>query len=476
MENSNYYSDDDEKEISVREFLAYIVRHGKNCLVFALVFMLLLGAYKGCKSRDAFKGSESQSDSSYKSQLELYNSQKLVAETQIRSLNKQIDAEKKYKSESILMNIDPYNECRNTATYYVAVNDQNPNTVKSLLKAYQSLIGGDYVYDEVKSDLSDDTKEWMINELIKVDIGSQKSVSIVQTDDEVKENAVSSGNYGGSVFTITTVGNTASLSDNLMKAVEKQIEDKQADLAATIGAHTVKLINSSSGLSVDNELASKISEFSDDLKNMQQSLTDTKTALDGLQAPAGAAVVSKSSALKSVVKYALIGLVAGFVLALIWFAIKYLAGGRISGESDIEDRFGLQVLGTIASDEKKGFWQGLSDKMLHIRRDKDLNDQCSFIGEYISGMKISDPSLALVTDLSIDKSSAIIDSLNTGRDYKIHYCGNITDDSKAVRDLNESSKVLILLDIEKTSENKFEDMIRILMNCEKKVVGVIILR
>jgi capsular polysaccharide biosynthesis protein len=435
-----------------------------------------LGAFKAYKSRDAFKSTISGSNSSYKSQFELYNSQKLIAETQIKSLNKQIDAEKKYKSQSILMNIDPYNEYRNTATYYIAVNDKNPNTVKSLLKAYQSLIGGDYVYNEVKSDLSYATKEWMINELIKVDIGNQKSVSIIQTDDEVKEDSISSGSYGGSVFTVTTVGNTDSLSDNLMKAVEKQIEEKQPDIAASIGAHTIKLINSTSGLSVDNELASKISSFSDDLKNMQQSLTDTKTALDGLTEPEGAQVITKQGALKSVLKYALIGLVAGFILALFWFFIKYIVSGRISSESDLESRFGLKVLGTIASSEKNGFWQRLSDKMLHIRRDKGLSDQCSFIGEYISGMKISDLSLALVTSLSEDKSSAIIDSLNTGRDFKIHYCGNITDDSNAVKILNESQGALILLDMEKTTEARFEEMIRILSNCGKKIVGVIIYR
>lgn len=469
MDQKNPYNTD-EMEINLLELCAYIVRKGRYVLLCALIGMILLGAYKGNKLKGAFAASSGsvEAKDDYQDELALYNSQKEAAETQIDNISGQIKTQQEYKEQSILMNINPYSEYRDTTSYYIAtdyqimpgMDYQNVDPVPSLLKAYENVIGGQEVYDAVADAFDHKVSLWSVQELISVDTG-------------ITQNTVKYDN--SRVFTVTTVGDTQELADNLMSAVKKQIEEYQPQIASSVSAHELREIDSSSQLTVDSDLQTKLTNFSNNIANLQQSLATTQQNLSKLEEPAASASGSRRAAAKSILKYAALGLIAGIFLSACWFAVQFLMSAPIPGRAELEDRYGLVVFGELA-EEKKGFFQKLSDMLRGIsRKAKSGGQQLDLISEYITGLKEKPANIAVVGGGSTERENDLISALASKIDgTALHYCGDITVSAQSMKAMNQADAVMLLLDMDHMSARKLQEILKICHNCGKAVFGTVL--
>lgn len=96
MENQKY--SEDEVEIDMREVFAYIARKFKTVLLWGVVFMLVMGGYRGFKNvstkNDEAAVSAEQED--YEKSLALYDAQKAAYEEEIENIYSQLNSEKEY--------------------------------------------------------------------------------------------------------------------------------------------------------------------------------------------------------------------------------------------------------------------------------------------------------------------------------------------------------------------------------------------
>lgn len=470
MDQTNQFNTD-EKEINLVELIAYVVRKGRAIIVWAIVFMLLLGAYKGRTLIGTLTGSLDSAEEStdYQDELDLYNSQKEADETQIDNLSAQIEAQQEYKKNSILMNINPYSEYRDVTSYYIVtdyqimpgMDYQNVDPVPSLLKAYQNIIGGNEVYEAVSDKIDREASLWSIEELISVDTDLSSNLN----------------NYAGvRVFTVTTVGDTKELADTLMEAVQNQIESHQEEIASTVAAHELRVIQTSSELTVDNNLLTKLTNFSNNITKLQQSLADTQENLNELEEPVATAAGSRRAAVKSILKYAILGLFVGIFLSAFWYAVQYVMRDPIADSSDLEDRYRLVVFGKLTPERKEGFFHKISDRMRGINRKKPgIEQQYQMITEYIAGLKNQPEKAAIVSATDSDADRTAAEKIAAGvQNISMQYCGDVTVNADALKDLNQADAVLFLLDMDNVSEKKLQSMIRICRNCGKSIMGTVL--
>ena len=103
--------------VTLKELAAIAVRRGKQILLFAFVFALLLAGLQAIRlfssSRDADNGVD-QLDVQYQEKLAAYTQQKLDLEHQLRQLQQKMESQQEYSEKSLLMKIDPYNKAVTT--------------------------------------------------------------------------------------------------------------------------------------------------------------------------------------------------------------------------------------------------------------------------------------------------------------------------------------------------------------------------
>lgn len=465
MENR---TDTDEIEINLTELCAYIVRHGCSVLLAAILFMLLLGGYKGYKNIIRFNSADAitEEQAAYQDKLELYNAQKTAGETLIENINEQLKNQQDYQEHSILMNIDPYNEYRDSISYYVYTNYQimpgmdyqNVDPAPSILAAYAAAAQDGEMFSNIVKQMNGTVSVRDLEELISVDY-----------DDDTSKPATR-------VLTITTIGNTQELANQLMSYVKEQINDSRDKIAASIGEHELRVITEFSSLTADAALQKKMTDYSNTIATLQQNLAKVQDSLSDLKEPAAPAGNSRRHAAMNTAKFAIIGLIlGGFLAAMVW-AVLYITGDRLSDEDELSERFGVTILGHIVMPGKKGFFAGLADRIRGIHRGEVPEvEQYAYLAECLKQMKEKPVSIAVVTDMNPENARAIAEKLAAlAVPVSVIYSGNTASDAAALKAANQQEAVLLLADRDISTRRHIRDILQSCLNCEKKICGAIV--
>ena len=113
--NQMYY---DEDEIDLKQLIIAVLRKWRTIILCAMVFAVLGGAYKGITGFIKLNDAEymAEQDKTVGEANEQYETQKELYLTQLKSLEREVETRNAYRDRSIYMNIDPYNEYRETVT------------------------------------------------------------------------------------------------------------------------------------------------------------------------------------------------------------------------------------------------------------------------------------------------------------------------------------------------------------------------
>ena len=114
-----------EQEIDLKDLMFAVLRKWRPIVLLAIVFALLLGGFKIFKGLNQLKDEEyvKQNQEEYKASLDQYNATKKRLEKELANIEENIESQQKYKDESILLNINPYDEYMESATFYISTDD-----------------------------------------------------------------------------------------------------------------------------------------------------------------------------------------------------------------------------------------------------------------------------------------------------------------------------------------------------------------
>lgn len=324
-------------EIDLVSLMIYCLKKWRTIIVLMLIFAILLGGAKGAKGYMAMRGASGTTEESEdaKQAKETYENQKKILETEIDAINKKMEQLNTYMKNSVLYNMDKNNVYRGSLIYYIDtgyqvdpnLSFQNTDKTASVLKAYSSLLQSDSFYAAYRKSLEKDVDPKYLRELVNVDVDEDNHI-----------------------LTVSVIGSTQEIEHALLELVKKNMEEDKNTVAAMITDHTVSLVSSSEYKTVDKpsdgsttsteaiNIADKQQAVETTLADYQQSLTDYTQKLSELEEPAEATVLSKSTLMKSAVKYAIIGLLLGLVLAVVIFCLQYAAGDSVIDKGRLEMR------------------------------------------------------------------------------------------------------------------------------------------
>ena len=335
MEPNNNY----EQEIDLKDLMFAVLRKWRPIIVIAVVFAVLLGALKTVKGIRQLGDEEyvKKNQDTYVMNLDQYNSTKGRLEKEIENLQQNIESQQEYKDHSILMNINPYDEYVETATFYISTDYaimpgmmyQNPNTATSILKAYMSIAQNGEMYNYVLGKMNNKIGIRYLKELVKI-----------------------VPDYDNNMLDITVIGDTRKTASDVRGYIKDSIASSKDSITEAIGEHEYNLVDESQFVTVDLELDKTQTEFSANMDQLDISLKQKTKELSELAEPKNN-LLSKGSVLKSAVKYAVLGGVLGAFIAVFFLCVAFLMSDKLVNEKELKRRYGIMVLGVFRRNDKK---------------------------------------------------------------------------------------------------------------------------
>ena len=466
MENQKY---SEEVEIDMREVFAYIARKFKTVLLWGVVFMLVIGGYRCYQNVSALKDEDTiaAEQADYENNLALYNAQKAAYEAQIDNIYDQLNNEKEYQEHSVLMSIDPYNEYRDTITYYVytdyqimpGMDYQNVDPALSIIAAYAAAAENVDLDSEILKNMNVEITARDLQELISVDCDRNANIETATR-----------------VMTITTIGNTQELADQLMSYVKEQINNQTDTITTQIGAHELRVIDETSAVVMDQDLQYVLTGYNNTIVTLQENLASAQESLNALEEPEAPTGGSRKYAVLNTLKYAMIGFLIGVLLAALFIGIAFVNKDLCSEEDELTVRYGIPVLGSIVSPGKQNAFEKWSDQIRGIHRNSVAEEQqYALIAEYLHQLKNKSDNIAIVSDMDAEQARKIVEHL---KEYvspiNLVYSGNTTNDAEAMRSMNDQDAVLLLTDRNYSTRRNVVNILKNCSNCGKEICGAII--
>lgn len=455
-----------EQEIDLKDLMFAVLRKWRPIVLLAIVFALLLGGFKIFKGLNQLKDEEyvKQNQEEYKASLDQYNATKKRLEKELANIEENIESQQKYKDESILLNINPYDEYMESATFYISTDYeimpgmlyQNPNTATSILKGYMSIVQNGDMYNYVISRLKNKIGIRYLKELIKVE-----------------------PDYANNMFDIIVIADTEKRAADVMRYIKGSIEMSHEKLTAAIGEHNINIVDESSLVTVDLDLEKKQKDFTSTMDSLDTSLKDKTKELEELEEPANT-LLSKRSILKSSIKYAFLGGVLGVFMVVFFICVVFLMSDKLVNEKELKRRYGIMVLGVFRRQEKKrlfSFVDRLVDRM-EGTAERELADAQTFeVAAANAGNYIEDSRNVLLVGTVADQAIKMVQDglapLLNGVTLSVG--GNLGRDAQAIKKAASCDAVIVVEKRNKSGFGEIEQELDVIRSLGKKVIGCIVL-
>lgn len=346
------YYEKQERELHLKDIIFAVLHQWRKIFVLALVFAVLLGGMKAVSVRK--KSAQTVDLTAYYQQLEEYEQTKTVKEQEQEWIEERLTNHRAYMQESVLMNLDPTNLYRAAMDFYIA--DADELYAQRILEVYRSAINNADFIDQAAAELELESK--YLRELLTV---STKSVTVGEKTRQQVGVAVNYKDLEG----VT----------RLLELVNQQLDNTAGQVTDSLGSHTLMKIQGFVGKCVDNSgVAAAQWAEKERLTDYEDAVNKVQKSLKGLDVPVKPAAPN-NSVVRSAVKFAVIGGLLGGVLGAVWALMTILFGDKLYSASDLQGRYNVKLLGTVAGGKKKsGLDRWLDAREGRITEDTAQND------------------------------------------------------------------------------------------------------
>ncbi len=343
------YNDTYEQEIDLKDLMFVVLRKWRPILLVAIVLAILAGGYKIGRTLSQQSDPEFLKDAeeSYQKEVSMYEMNKAATEREIENLMLDLENQDKYMEHSVLMNISPYDVSVSSADFFVKTDYeimpnmvyQNINYTDSLIKSYAAAV--------IKQGLN------KISEAENIDVKYLEELVTVDID------------YNNDMFAVKVKHSDPEKAEAIMDSIMSTLKGMRGKLSSTIATHTLSVMNETSSVTVDLAISDTQKSKKDYVSTLETSLQTKQDELKEMTEPKKPAV-SKMSAVKSGVKYVILGGVLGAFMVVFIVCVAFLMSDKVASAKELKNRFGVKTLGVLVSGSKKkalGFVDGWLDKL-----------------------------------------------------------------------------------------------------------------
>lgn len=470
------------RQVSLVRLLLLTLRRWRSMLFAGLVLAVLLSGLKVVREYKN-RGVSNVAHEDYLAAMEIYNASVQSYTAAIERFQTKIDAKQKYFNESLLMQIDPHNECVSAVSFVVrtpgleaadSVETEPGKGVSSsavnasnVLHAYTDFISSIISYDEIAADLG--VTEQSVRELV-----------LISTDQY----------HFSSVFKVQARSMDMDLSKRIMDHILKELEANRDNFAKSLGNYEISVVGRSEETAVDTVLLQQQTELQNSIVTLQKNLQTSQTSLKELVRPTEATGASTKTIIKHGIKYGLAGLIGGFFLLGLFYAISILMGGKILSDDEISFAYGIGNLmtfpapaGSSRRSKKKGLLPDrILEGMTNDRPDMSVADACDVLIARVEGfLSDSDKGRVILTgSVGETRLSSFAATLNRhakkeGSALSFEAAPDLGRNAQAVRQLRAADACIIVEEIGESLYLSAAQQVELLLASGKPVLGTVYL-
>ena len=321
--------DNQVQEVSIKRMLFFVGSQWKRILAVAAALAVLLGGIQGYRAWDATNRMNQQAA------LEDREDEKTKLEQRAASIQREIDHQREYLEESILMQLDYYDIHEAKVSLYISTDYQimpdmeyqNTDERGTILNVYHVACTCDKVLEEVARQMGIETK--YLKELVTVTTSNNRILSIYvwQTNSADAE--------------------------RIRDLILAQMDGVGEEITNTIGEHTMSVVNDSVGVVVDTSVADLQEEARGRLTEAETSLAQVQSELKAVTKSADTGTSAGTAAVKDSFVWAVIGGIVGVFLGTVAACWGFIFGDKVTSGEEIKCRFGIKLIGGVWSGRKK---------------------------------------------------------------------------------------------------------------------------
>ena len=484
---------DYETEINVKDIILVILR---KIWVIILVSSILGTAFFVYKIEKRGKTSDildvytklNFSETDYKYQRRVQNIDKAREYVDmIEILNSQIDHQRQYITDSIYMQIDAENTYQSFAQISFTIPSNTPGIDTTLYTAYEREIRAGNYLNGYADELSVRTD--YIKELIHI-TSSLDNSSIIDADENVDQ-----------VFSIyiSVIGTNGSFCDDIMNLIISEVESLHTDFNKSITIHSMSVIGIQQVVKIDtslrdgqnsqiakiDSLQKQIATYYDALDKLAKELglsskdvffeyfiTHSEDAPDVIPSEVSERKVSRSSVVKSGIKFGVVGFVFGIIIVAAIVIVRYIFGRKIITQAQFFSKYVfLNNIGVMKPKYKRSkysrfidFLSGDDTKLADENANKIISNNYfnltrNFENVLITGVGDKDLMNSCIVDLGLRG------------DFKPDMFNN----PDIIKSISDYDGVVLIEQRKSSSYKKITEEIKLITNSGTELVGAIIL-
>lgn len=458
-----------EQEIDLKELMFAVFHKWRPILICAVLLAVLLGGYKAVSSFRGQSDAEAvrEARENYEREMEVYDRNVETCEREIDNLTRDIASQQEYVESSILMNMSPYDVWEAKADFFVKTDYeimpdmvyQNVDLTRTVLQAYRSALTDGNLLEEVAKKSQVDSR--YLQELITITTGQDET-----TSQDKKNN----------LLTIQVRHNEEAKAQELLDSIVGGIDQYQKQIRSSIGNHTITMVGTSTTSMVDLGLADQQSRERERLERLKAGLDTREKELDALAEPAQV-VTSTNAAVKSGMKYGLIGGVLGAFAVIFFVCVAFVMSDRVYSAKELKYRFKVKILGTLPGPEagKAGRIDAWLNRLEGRAGDKDEDHEYGLIAANIRNYMDGSQALLVTGGAAGERVSRVAAELSSRLSgIKVIAGGNLLHDAECLKKLPQCDGIVLVEECRKSLYSEVELELEKAYDLQKKVAGCVV--
>ncbi|MFR2020266.1 MAG: hypothetical protein ACLS6G_07105 [Christensenellales bacterium] len=313
----------EKEEIDLVQMIQYVLQKWKILLLAGVVGLLLGGAFGAMKAGK--QPAQMDIDELNIDQIQQYASYHQFYEDEMTR-----------QAESVYMNMNPEAVYMANKNYYVAGQESDLNR---LGLAIGSILRKQDVYDQVREKTGLTCSQRCLAELMSIWFTETEKKAIQLNDDNSND-----GKIG-----ISISAPSEEIGEGILAVLDAQVQAVCAQIAQTAEDGMIYEAMTQTGrtgydggvVSARQNGANQLASYLSTLSSIEKDLTDDDKAYYEQ------VYTDKWKPKNKMLKWAVLGGFAFFVLAGGWFALAFLLDGSVKGTDELEDRYGLHLLARV---------------------------------------------------------------------------------------------------------------------------------
>ena len=444
-----------QPEMKLKEVLAAVINGGRKVILWGLVFAILLGLY-GVVTGYVLTG---EPDQEYVLAMEEYEMSLQKLQDSVERSSRDLESQKIYNENSLLMKVDPYN--KNVTTVVFAVSNIDTSEAKGTYGAYET--PDSYITGRIVAQYK---ALWDGMDLERLVEGT----GYADVDDKYLREVISLTVLDGGVLQLSVIGKDGQESEKVASGVYQAVADNKSSIEKGSYSHELVLLHDVfTKIVVDQELETKQQDNIGKAEKYQQEIVDAQKALLILAPP------SEDTGIGSVVKKAVLGGMIGAVLGVVWLAVMQVLQNKLTGANQMLDSFQVVYLGSVA--KSGSLWSRMARGMLNEKSWKDASRAGAYIRENCVARIPENGTVALVTSIPAREESLLADAVQAVslQGCKVIPVTDANHDPKAVSAIRECDGVVLAERAFESRTAAVADVLMLAENLEKPVFGFVMI-